>query len=110
MVWYGYRLRCVVLSKGNTSEFYKYGLSSNIVSNIVCKFSFTSEETVPEDNVEPDIANVSQTTSKVDASADLLPSWTECGVQYENRIVGGDLLDLDEFPWMALLIYNKNIR
>lgn len=30
--------------------------------------------------------------------------------EYENRIYGGNLLDLDEFPWMALLIYSPNPR
>lgn len=43
-------------------------------------------------------------------AAHLLPGWSDCGLQYENRIFGGDLLDLDEFPWMALLIYSQNPR
>lgn len=47
------------------------------------------------------------TTAATDG-AKLLPSWSECGLQYENRIFGGDLLDLDEFPWMALLIYSAH--
>lgn len=37
-----------------------------------------------------------------------LPGWSDCGLQYENRLFGGDLLDLDEFPWTALLIYSRN--
>lgn len=37
------------------------------------------------------------------------PHKKECGVQTaESKIVGGNLTDLDEFPWMALLEY-KNV-
>lgn len=50
------------------------------------------------------------TTDEHVVDDDVLPSWKECGVQYENRILGGELLELDEFPWMALLIYNKDPR
>lgn len=35
----------------------------------------------------------------------LLPYF--CGVQTEDRIMGGDLADLYEFPWMALISYVK---
>lgn len=81
--------------------------------NLIRLYSLTSEQTIPEDYVEPDVNSYDEektSTSKVDEKLNLLPSWKECGVQYENRILGGDLLDLDEFPWMALLIYNKNTR
>lgn len=41
----------------------------------------------------------------------LLPSRSECGVQSStSRIFGGESTDLDEFPWMALLEYEKNGR
>lgn len=33
----------------------------------------------------------------------------ECGYQvYNQKIRGGELTDLDEFPWMALLIYSSS--
>lgn len=35
----------------------------------------------------------------------LLPS--DCGIDTEERIVGGEATDIDEFPWMALLEYQK---
>lgn len=35
----------------------------------------------------------------------LLPS--DCGRDLSQRIVGGERTDIDEFPWMALLIYRK---
>lgn len=35
----------------------------------------------------------------------LFPS--DCGTDTEERIVGGESTDIDEFPWMALLEYQK---
>ena len=35
----------------------------------------------------------------------LLPS--NCGEDVEERIVGGERTDIDEFPWMVLLEYQK---
>ncbi|XP_058795516.1 CLIP domain-containing serine protease HP8-like [Phymastichus coffea] len=35
----------------------------------------------------------------------LLP--TECGSDLSNRIVGGNITEIHEFPWMALLEYSK---
>lgn len=36
------------------------------------------------------------------------PELEECGLQAkDNRIVGGTVAELDEFPWMALLQYRK---
>ncbi|XP_017058134.2 uncharacterized protein LOC108099270 [Drosophila ficusphila] len=32
----------------------------------------------------------------------------ECGKQVTNRIYGGEIAELDEFPWLALLVYNSN--
>lgn len=32
---------------------------------------------------------------------------TDCGRDLSNRIVGGNVTELDEFPWMALLEYRK---
>ncbi|KAI4468362.1 trypsin [Holotrichia oblita] len=42
---------------------------------------------------------------KTQQYGDLLPSLTQCGTNTENKIVGGELADLGEFPWMALLEY-----
>ncbi|XP_005185365.1 CLIP domain-containing serine protease B8 [Musca domestica] len=34
--------------------------------------------------------------------------WNECGKQVTHRIYGGEIAELDEFPWLALLVYNTN--
>lgn len=44
--------------------------------------------------------------SSVDQSK-VLPDFTVCGIQSNDRIVGGTEADLDEHPWMALLRYDK---
>lgn len=36
----------------------------------------------------------------------LLPE--DCGVDAQTRIVGGATMDLDEYPWLALLVYKEN--
>ncbi|XP_045502391.1 CLIP domain-containing serine protease 2-like isoform X1 [Colias croceus] len=41
------------------------------------------------------------------SGADLLPNTTVCGIQNDNRIVGGTQTEIDEHPWMALLKYTK---
>ena len=33
------------------------------------------------------------------SSEDLLPKEYECGVQFDNRIFGGDIANLADFPW-----------
>ncbi|CAH2094425.1 unnamed protein product [Euphydryas editha] len=38
---------------------------------------------------------------------DLLPNLKVCGIQNNDRIVGGTQTELDEHPWMALLHYDK---
>ncbi|KAI5643187.1 trypsin domain-containing protein [Phthorimaea operculella] len=39
----------------------------------------------------------------------LLPNQRECGIQNNDRIVGGSRTDIDEHPWMALLRYDKPV-
>lgn len=40
-------------------------------------------------------------------SSSLLPKIGQCGIQIYNKIFGGSIVRLDEFPWMALLEYAK---
>ncbi|CAK1550568.1 unnamed protein product [Leptosia nina] len=39
----------------------------------------------------------------------LLPKYSVCGIQNNERIFGGEKTDIDEYPWMALLKYQKRI-
>lgn len=32
----------------------------------------------------------------------------DCGIDFSDRIYGGQITDLDEFPWMALLGYRTS--
>lgn len=34
--------------------------------------------------------------------------FSDCGKQVTNRIYGGDIAELDEYPWLALLVYNSD--
>lgn len=44
----------------------------------------------------------------IDKSLIPKPELEECGLQAnDNRIVGGTVAELDDFPWMALLQYRK---
>lgn len=36
-----------------------------------------------------------------------LPSANECGRSSDNRIVGGEIAELDEYPWLARIQYSK---
>ena len=70
------------------------------------------DEGNPDDRVVQSGGNPNQDGSKeVDDDPDqpfqnpllLLPN--KCGEDYGNRIIGGERTELDEFPWMAVLVY-----
>lgn len=64
-----------------------------------------------EDNRNDDDDYVEPKPSYDDSSntmtTNLLPDKATCGVSTQNRIVGGEVTDLDEFPWMVLIDYQK---
>lgn len=39
--------------------------------------------------------------------SELLPQPGVCGTDNTNRIIGGEVTKIDEFPWMALIEYSK---
>lgn len=39
----------------------------------------------------------------------LLPDVSVCGLGTNNRIYGGEVAEIDDFPWMALLEYKKRM-
>lgn len=42
------------------------------------------------------------------ADSPLLPSTEECGIgSIPDKIYGGKMAELDEFPWMALIEYER---
>ncbi|XP_077283142.1 ovochymase-like [Arctopsyche grandis] len=44
-------------------------------------------------------------------SDDLFPGKDICGIhEYGNKIFNGEVADIDEFPWMALLFYREKIQ
>ncbi|XP_070152531.1 ovochymase [Polyergus mexicanus] len=57
-------------------------------------------------NPQPSSSPINETIIQVDlADNPLLPR--DCGRDLSQRIVGGERTELDEFPWMALLEYQK---
>ncbi|KAJ3647417.1 hypothetical protein Zmor_019296 [Zophobas morio] len=58
--------------------------------------------------VKPPIVEGPTEATDIDpVSSDLLPGFDDCGVNTQSRIYGGEKTDLDEFPWMALIEYEK---
>lgn len=40
-------------------------------------------------------------------TSNLLPDISTCGISVTDKIVGGEVTEITEFPWMALLEYQK---
>lgn len=40
-------------------------------------------------------------------TVNLLPSRTECGIQADDKIIGGMETGIREYPWMVLLGYQE---
>lgn len=43
-----------------------------------------------------------------DLRSNQLPDHNECGYISSTKIYGGEIAELDEFPWAALLAYKRN--
>lgn len=74
---------------------------------IICCPSFSSQPTPSPTPRNPSNGN---DNGNLDPNINLrshplLPS--DCGTDTEERIVGGESTDIDEFPWMVLLEYQK---
>lgn len=58
------------------------------------------------ENPSPSSQSENPNNSQIDLSNNpLLPN--NCGRDLSQRIVGGEITELDEFPWMVLLEYQK---
>lgn len=56
----------------------------------------------------PDAYNTPTTPpSTSETLSTLLPAPGVCGLDNTNRIIGGEMTKIDEFPWMALIEYSK---
>lgn len=40
-------------------------------------------------------------------SSNLLPTIDICKADFNNRIIGGEVAELEEYPWTVLLQYDK---
>lgn len=102
--------QCVLLSEctglytqlqqqGNTPQL------TRLLRSLHCGFEYDNPKICcpPEFGDEPSVGS----SSRVQDSAPLLPGYNVCGVQNEDKIVGGTQADIDEHPWMALLRYDK---
>ncbi|KAK9869224.1 hypothetical protein WA026_002976 [Henosepilachna vigintioctopunctata] len=63
-----------------------------------------------KDDITPRAAKKTQNITETDDEVPILtrsnlPKNDECGTYVERKIYGGESAELDEFPWMALLIY-----
>ncbi|XP_055850364.1 uncharacterized protein LOC129914937 [Episyrphus balteatus] len=52
------------------------------------------------------IKKLKRRIQKVENSENFNGLFSDCGKQVTNRIYGGEIAELDEYPWLALLVYN----
>ncbi|XP_013184392.2 CLIP domain-containing serine protease HP8 isoform X2 [Amyelois transitella] len=92
------------LQQGNTPQL------TQLLRSLHCGF----ESNTPKICCPPDFSasssngdGSSNVESRVRQPGSLLPGYDVCGIQNDDRIVGGTRADIDEHPWMALLRYDK---
>lgn len=61
----------------------------------------------PFQPVQPQPVNPGPAPPPNQIHSTLLPKPGDCGVDAENRIYGGNVTAIDEYPWMVLLQYSK---
>ncbi|CAH2086012.1 unnamed protein product [Euphydryas editha] len=90
---------CIVLQKceGLYNQF-RQDRSESLIK-LVMKLHCGFEDSLPKICCPPEL--------KVVNPVNLLPNLKVCGIQNNDRIVGGTRTQLDEHPWMALLQYDK---
>lgn len=77
---------CILLLIFNTSSAGK--LNKNRINNIYS-------------------SNIKSQIILKESAADFLPGRDVCGQNPSDRIFGGEVADIGEFPWMALLEFHK---
>ncbi|XP_063908406.1 serine protease easter-like isoform X2 [Zophobas morio] len=71
------------------------------------KVCCSTESSTPPTVKPPVIEGPTETTPAAAISSRFLPDLDSCGLNTQSRIYGGEKMDLDEFPWLALLQYRK---
>ncbi|XP_021194273.1 CLIP domain-containing serine protease HP8 isoform X2 [Helicoverpa armigera] len=86
-----------LLQKGNTPAL------TQLLRSLHCGFQDGNIPMTTE-------SSTAQTTElRMRDAARLLPNSRICGIQNNDRIVGGTQADIDEHPWMALIRYDKPV-
>ncbi|KAM3962498.1 bzArgOEtase [Aphomia sociella] len=87
------------LQQGTTPQL------TRLLRNLHCGFERDNPKICcpPEFGATPSGGGAGRTEDPVS----LLPGYNVCGIQNEDKIVGGTQADIDEHPWMALLRYDK---
>ncbi|CAH1637697.1 unnamed protein product [Spodoptera littoralis] len=91
------------LQKGNTPQL------TQLLRSLHCGFQGTD---LPMICCPPEFLGGGQSSSismRTGSPLNLLPNSHICGIQNNDRIVGGIQADIDEHPWMALIRYNKPV-
>lgn len=81
----------------------------NHKSSFVCCDSFTADTASrPSHNKRTYKGRPVQVTSPSQGMGNVIPTGHDCGVESTTRkIIGGAGVELDEFPWMAILEYER---
>ncbi|XP_045461321.1 CLIP domain-containing serine protease 2-like [Harmonia axyridis] len=83
-----------------------------LVPKVCCPPTTSPLPTLPASTSNPftSIPVNTEETNGGAVSSNLLPDKFTCGQDTNNRIFGGEKAELDEFPWMALIEYEKPNR
>lgn len=87
---------CCPIQNANIDTTYRDNNENDIKSNQSFKEQNeqNTDKNIDDENLQYDFSNNS-----------LIP--TDCGNDLSQRIIGGEITELDEFPWMVLLEHAK---
>lgn len=77
-------------------------------SNTQIKISQAASPQQPQQQSSKPFVSKQPPSIQPTSNPNLLPTPPDCGRFLVDNIIGGNLTNLDEFPWMALLSYTKN--
>ncbi|XP_045461314.1 CLIP domain-containing serine protease 2-like isoform X1 [Harmonia axyridis] len=98
--------KCVLMDDcASLSALRKERPISIINTNFLILSICGSQGKIPKVCCRTEIAKTETDDVLHSSNPNLLPSTRECGVDLGKKIFGGHDVDLDEFPWLALLLY-----